>query len=180
MNKKIISSLALAISAYYLGIVADANHNSDSAIYPATCLTKILFFLIAVPLAYSAGKSIRKESKATGIPGLRFMSWIMYGVAIGHYALFFQWPLIALGNAQLPDGQITVDSAMFFIASMLMIAEAWNSYKSKDHSPSLNLKLQETRTNAVLDDGAFHVPVAKPEHAQKKSTSPILTANPPI
>jgi hypothetical protein len=42
------------------------------------------------------------------------------------------WPLVAAGNSQLPDGQITIDAAMFFIASMLMIAEAWNSYKSKD------------------------------------------------
>jgi nicotinamide riboside transporter PnuC len=132
MDKKIILSLALAIVGYFLGIVADANHNTELAIYPAACLTKILFFLIAVPLANSAGNNIRKESNATGIPGLRFMSWIMYGVAITHWILFFQWPLIASGNSQLPDGQITVDSAIFFIASMLMIAEAWNSYKSKD------------------------------------------------
>ena len=132
MNKKIISSLILAIVAYFLGIVADANHNTESAIYPAACLSKIFFFLIAVPLAYSAGKNIRKESNTAGIPGLRFMSWIMYGVAITHFILFFMWPLIAVGNSQLPDGQITIDAAMFFIASMLMIADAWNSYKSKE------------------------------------------------
>ncbi len=132
MDKKIILSLVLAIVAYFLGIVADANHNTESAIYPAACLSKIVFFLIAVPLANSAGKNIRKESNTTGIPGLRFMSWIMYGVAITHFILFFMWPLIAVGNSQLPDGQITIDAAMFFIASMLMIAEAWNSYKSKD------------------------------------------------
>jgi hypothetical protein len=36
------------------------------------------------------------------------------------------------GNIQLPDGQITIDSAIFFIASMFMIADAWNSYKTKD------------------------------------------------
>lgn len=178
MNKKIILSLVLAISAYFLGIVADANHNTDSAIYPATCLTKILFFLIAVPLAYSGGKDIRKESNVAGIPGLRFMSWTMYGVAIGHYALFFQWPLVALGNSQLPDGQITVDSAMFFIASMLMIAEAWNSYKSKDYTSSLNLKLQEARTNAALHDDASHSLVTKSEHAQnRKRIRPILQLN---
>ena len=132
MNKKIISSLILAIVAYFLGIIADANHNTESAIYPAACLSKIFFFLIAVPLAYSAGKNIRKESNTAGIPGLRFMSWIMYSVAIAHFALFFMWPLIAVGNSQLPDGQITIDAAMFFIASMLMIADAWNSYKSKE------------------------------------------------
>ena len=55
----------------------------------------------------------------------------MYGAAITHFILFFMWPLVATGNSRLPDGQITIDAAMFFIASMLMIAEAWNSYKSK-------------------------------------------------
>jgi len=113
MNKKLILSLALAIVAYFLGIVADANHNTDSVIYPAACLSKIFFFLIAVPLAYSAGKSIRKESNTAGIPGLRFVSWIMYGVGITHLTLFFMWPLVASGNSRLPDGQITIDSAMF-------------------------------------------------------------------
>ena len=135
MNKKIIFklilSLALAIVAYFLGIVADANHNTDLVIYPAACLSKIFFFSIAVPLAYSAGKSIRKESNTAGIPGLRFMSWIMYGVAIAHFTLFFMWSTVASGNSRLPDGQITIDAAIFFIASMLMIAEAWNSYKNK-------------------------------------------------
>ena len=131
---KIILSLVLAIVGYFLGVVADANHISGSAIFVAACLSKILFFSIAVPLAYSAGKNIRKESNTTGIPGLRFMSWIMYGVALTHFSLFFMWPLIAAGagNSRLPDGQITIDAAMFFIASMFMIAEAWNSYKSKD------------------------------------------------
>jgi hypothetical protein len=131
MNKKIILSLVLAIVGYFLGIVADANHNTDLIIYPAACLTKILFFLISVPLANSASKNIRKKLNIIGIPGLRFMSWIMYSVAITHFALFFMWPLIASGNTRLPDGQITIDSTIFFIASMLIIAEAWNSYKSK-------------------------------------------------
>jgi nicotinamide riboside transporter PnuC len=132
MDKKIILSLVLAIVGYFLGVVADATHDTGSAIFVTACLSKILFFSIAVPLAYSAGKNIRKESKTAGIPGLRFMSWIMYGVALTHFSLFFNWPLIAAGNSRLPDGQITIDAAMFFIASMLMIAEAWNSYKSKD------------------------------------------------
>jgi hypothetical protein len=132
MDKKIILSLVLAIVGYFLGVVADATHDTGSAIFVTACLSKILFFSIAVPLAYSAGKSIRKESSTPGIPGLRFMSWIMYGVALAHFMLFFNWPLVAAGNSRLPDGQITIDAAMFFIASMLMIAEAWNSYKSKD------------------------------------------------
>jgi hypothetical protein len=129
---KLILSLVFAIVGYLLGIVADATHYTELPIYPAACFLKILLFLIAVPLAHSAGKNIRKELNINGIPGLRFVSWIMYGVAITHFILFFQWPLIAAGNTQLPDGQITIDAAIFFIASMLMIAEAWNSYKSKD------------------------------------------------
>jgi hypothetical protein len=131
MTKKIILSSVLAILGYFLGIVAEATHYTELAIYPASCGLKILFFLIAVPLAHSAGKTIRKESNIAGIPGLRFISWIMYGVAIIHFMLFFQWGLIAAGNSQLPDGQILVDSTIFFFASMFMIAEAWNSYKSK-------------------------------------------------
>ncbi len=53
----------------------------------------------------------------------------MYGVAIIHFMTFFIW---TAGGSRLPDGQITIDAAIFFIASMLMIAEAWNSYKSKN------------------------------------------------
>jgi hypothetical protein len=126
---KIILSLVLSIAAYFLGIVAEANHGADSAIYMASCFIKIFFYLIAVPLAHSAGKNIRKESNIIGIPGLRFVSWIMYVVAIIHFMTFFAW---TADGSRLPDGQITIDSAIFFIASMLMIAEAWNSYKSKD------------------------------------------------
>ena len=130
---KIILSSVFAIVGYLLGIVADATHYTELPINPAACFTKILLFLIAVPLANSAGKNIRKELNINGIPGLRFTSWIMYGVAIVHFMLFFQWELISAqpGNIQLPDGQITIDSAIFFIASIFMIADAWNSYKSK-------------------------------------------------
>ena len=128
---KIILSLVFAIVGYFLGIIADATHYTELAIFPAACFSKILLFLIAVPLANSAGKNIRKELNIIGIPSLRFLSWIMYGVAIVHFMLFFQWDLIAAGNSQLPDGQILVDSTLFFFASMFMIAEAWNSYKSK-------------------------------------------------
>ena len=64
-----------------------------------------------------------------GIPGLRLAGWIMYVVAIIHFISFFIW---TADGSRLPDGQITIDAAIFFIASMFMIAEAWNSYKSKD------------------------------------------------
>ena len=129
VKKRIFLSLVLAIVAYFLGLVAEANHGSDSAIYMASCFIKILCYLIAVPLAHNAGTIIRKELNIIGIPGLRFVGWIMYGVALTHFITFFIW---TADGSRLPDGQITIDSAMFFIASMSMIAEAWNSYKSKD------------------------------------------------
>jgi hypothetical protein len=131
MNIKLVLSAAFAVLAYFLGIVADANHNTELAIYPAACFSKIFLFLAAIPLANSAGKSIRKQLGTTGIPGLRFTSWILYGVAIVHFAFFFMWPTIASGNSQLPDGTITADATVFLMASMFMIADAWNSYKSK-------------------------------------------------
>jgi hypothetical protein len=56
----------------------------------------------------------------------------MYGAAMVHYMLFFRWDLIAAGNSRLPDGQITIDAAIFFIASMLMIAEVWTTSIRKD------------------------------------------------
>jgi hypothetical protein len=131
MNIKLALSAAFAVVAYFLGIIADANHNTDSLIYPVACFSKIFLFLAIIPLANSAGKSIRKEFGTTGIPGLRFTSWILYGVAIVHFVFFFMWPTIASGNTQLPDGQITVDATIFLISSMFMIADAWNSSKSK-------------------------------------------------
>ncbi|HLN89571.1 MAG TPA: hypothetical protein VK253_05850 [Candidatus Binatia bacterium] len=131
MNIKLALSAAFAFVAYFLGIIADANHNTDSVIFPVACFSKIFIFLAAIPLANSAGKSIRKKLGTTGIPGLRFTNWMLYGVAIVHFAFFFMWPTIASGNAQLPDGQITVDATIFLMASMFMIADAWNSYKSK-------------------------------------------------
>ncbi len=66
------------------------------------------------------------------IPGLRYVSWIMYGAAMVYFMLFFRWDLIAAGNNRLPDGQINIDAAIFFIASMLMIAEVWTTSKRKD------------------------------------------------
>ncbi|MCW4037565.1 MAG: hypothetical protein NWF13_02385 [Candidatus Bathyarchaeota archaeon] len=129
VKKRIFLSLVLSIVGYLLGIIAEATHGADSAIYMASCFIKILCYIIAVPLAHSAGKIIRKESNTIGIPGLRFVSWITYGVAIAHFMTFFIW---TADGSRLPDGQITIDAAIFFIASMLMIAEAWNSYKSKE------------------------------------------------
>jgi len=128
VKKRIYLSLVLAVTAYFLGIVAEANHETDSAIYMASCLTKIFFFIIAVPLAHSAGKIIRKETNTIGNPGLRLVGWITYGVALGHFITFF---IQTADGSRLPDGQIMVDTAMFFVASMFMIAEAWNSHKSK-------------------------------------------------
>jgi hypothetical protein len=129
VKKRIYLSLVLAVAAYFLGIVAEANKATDSPIYMASCFSKIIFYLIAVPLAHNAGKIMRKELNIIGIPGLRLVGWIMYGVAIIHFMTFFQW---TADGSRLPDGQITIDSAIFFIASMTMIAESWNSYKSKD------------------------------------------------
>ncbi len=131
MKIKLVLSVAFAVVAYFLGIVADANHNTDSVVYPAACFSKIFLFIAAIPIANSAGKSIRKKFGTTGIPGLRFTSWILYGVAIVHFAFFFMWPTIASGNAKLPDGQITVDATIFLVASMFMIADAWNSDKNR-------------------------------------------------
>jgi hypothetical protein len=87
--------------------------------------------LIAIPLVYFAGKKIRGKSKGIGNPGFRLVSWIMYCVAIPHALLFFNWGIIAAGNNRIPSGQIPVNSAIFFVAAMFMIADAWNSYKKK-------------------------------------------------
>jgi hypothetical protein len=118
VKKRIYLSLVLAVAAYYLGIVAEANHDTESAVYMASCLSKILFYLIAVPLAHNAGKIIREESNIIGIPGLRFVGWIMYGVAIGHFITFF---IQTADGSRLPDGQIMVDTAMFFIVWKLTL-----------------------------------------------------------
>jgi hypothetical protein len=49
-KKAIFLSLALAIVGYFLGIVAEATRDTGLAIYPVSCVSKILLFLIAVPL----------------------------------------------------------------------------------------------------------------------------------
>ena len=129
VKNRIYLSTALAVVGYFLGLVAEANKATDSPIYMASCFTKIIFYLISVPLANYAGKKSRKESNIIGIPGLRFASWIMYGVALIHFMTFFRW---TADGSRLPSGQITIDSAIFFIASMLMNAEAWNCCTSKN------------------------------------------------
>ena len=132
MGKKIIIlSLIFAIAGYFLGVIAEATRDTGLAIYYASCGLKILCFLIAILLAHFAGKAIRKKLNVIGIPGLRYVGWIMYGVAMVHYMLFFRWDLVSAGNSRLPDGQINIDAAIFFIAAMLMIAEAWNTSKTK-------------------------------------------------
>jgi len=126
---RIILSAVFAIAGYFLGLVAEATHGADSLINMASCFIKIVCYVVAFLLANSAGKIIREESNITGNPGLRFASWITFGVAIGHFMTFFIW---TADGSRLPDGQITIDSAIFFIAVMFMIAEAWNSYRRKD------------------------------------------------
>ena len=134
VKNRILLSTTLAIVGYFLGIIADATRDTGLAIYYVSCVGKILLFFTAFPLANSAGKIIRKELNIIGVPGLRFASEIMFGVAIIHFMLFFRWDLITPGNYLLPDGQIAIDATMFFLASMLMIAESWNCYKNKDYS----------------------------------------------
>ncbi len=126
---RIFASIVLAIVGYFLGLIAEATHGADSLINMASCFIKIVCYVIAFLLANSASKIIREELNITGNPGLRFVGWITFGVAIVHFMSFFIW---TSDGSRLPDGQITIDSAMFFIAVMLMIAEAWNSHKSKD------------------------------------------------
>ena len=133
MGKKIIIlSVVFAVVGYFLGVVAEATRDSGLAIYYVSCGLKIVCFLIAILIAHSTGKAIRKKLNIIGIPGLRYISWIMYGTAMVHFMLFFRWDLIAAGNIRLPDGQINIDAAIFFIATMLMIAEVWTTSKSKD------------------------------------------------
>ena len=132
VKNRIYLSTALAVVGYFLGIVADATRDTGLTIYYVSCVGKILLFLTAFPLANSAGKIIREELNINGLHGLRYAGKIMFGVAIIHFMLFFKWDLITPGNNLLPDGQIALDATIFFIASMLMNADAWNSYKSKD------------------------------------------------
>ena len=128
----IILSLIFAVSGYFLGVIAEATRDSGLAIYIASCGLKILFFLIAVLLAHFTSRSIRRKFNVTGIPGLRYVGWIMYGVAMVHWMFLFRWDFISAGNTRIPDGQINIGAAIFFIASMIMIAEAWNTYRTRD------------------------------------------------
>ena len=130
-RKIIILSLVFAIAGYFLGVIAKATRDTGLAIYYASCGLKIFCFLIAVLLAHFTGKTIRRKLNVIGMPVLRYVSWIMYSVAMVHFMLFFRWDIISAGNSRLPDGQITIDAAIFFIASMLMIAEVWTTSKRK-------------------------------------------------
>ena len=134
VKNRIITSSALAVVGYFLGIIADATRDTGMTIYYVSCVGKILLFLTAFTLATSAGNIIRKEFNINGIPGLRYASKIMFGVAITHFILFMFWDIIPPGTNLLPDGQISIDATMFFIASMLMIAESWNCYKSNNYT----------------------------------------------
>jgi|TARA_B100002003_G_scaffold245418_1_gene273203 hypothetical protein len=129
MKKQIIFGIILAVSAYILSIISEATQDSAVITSYVTGGFELIFYLIAIPLIFYAGKKIRKTN--TGNPGLRLVSWIMYGVAIPHALLFFNWGLIAAGNNRIPNGQIPVNSVLFFVAAMLMIADAWNSYKNR-------------------------------------------------
>lgn len=130
MRKRILSGLILAILGYALSIVSEATQDTAVIVSYIAGGFELIFYLISIPLVYSAGKKIRKETKNAGNPGLRLASWIMYGVAIPHALLFFNWGLIASGNNRIPNGQIPVNSTIFFVAAMLMIADVWNSYKN--------------------------------------------------
>ena len=52
-------------------------------------------------------------------------------IIVPHALIFFNWGIIAAGNNRIPNGQIPVNSVLFFVAAMLMVADAWNSYKNK-------------------------------------------------
>ncbi len=131
MDKRIILGILLTVLAYALSIASEATQDSAVIASYVTGGFELIFYLVAVPLVYYAGKRIRKDSKNIGNSGLRLASWIMYGVAIPHALLFFNWGLIAAGNNRIPNGQIPVNSAIFFVAAMLMIADTWNSYKNQ-------------------------------------------------
>ena len=103
MGKKIIIlSLVFAVAGYFLGVIAEAARDTGMAIYYASCGGKILCFLIAVLFAHHTGKTIRRKLNVIGLPGLRYISWIMYGVAMVHFMLFFRWDLISAGNTPTP------------------------------------------------------------------------------
>jgi hypothetical protein len=129
--KNIIFVIVFAILAYILSIVSEATQDSALICSYIAGGIELILYLIALPLASYTGKKIRENSTGKGNPGLRLVSWIMYGVAIPHALLFFNWGLIASGNNRIPNGQIPVNSVIFFVAAMLMIADAWNSYKNK-------------------------------------------------
>jgi hypothetical protein len=61
VKKIIYLSVALAVAGYFLGLVAEANKATDTTIYMASCLSKIIFYLISVPLANMQVKRLEKN-----------------------------------------------------------------------------------------------------------------------
>ena len=130
VRSRIIIAIILAIAGYFLSIVSEATQDIVVIASYIAGGTELVFFLVSIPLAYFAGKRIRTITQNQGSSGIRLVSWIMYGVAIPHALLFFRWGLIAGGNNRIPNGQIPMNATVFFVAAMLMIADAWNSYKT--------------------------------------------------
>lgn len=129
-RSRIIIAVILAVAGYFFSIASEATQDTVVIASYLAGGFELVFFLISVPLAYFAGKRIRKITKNHGSSGIRLASWIMYGVAIPHALLFFRWGIISGGNNRIPNGQIPMNATVFFVAAMLMIADAWNSYTS--------------------------------------------------
>jgi hypothetical protein len=130
-RSRIYIAIIFAIAGYFLSVVSEATQDTVVIASYIAGGFELVFFLISTPLAYFAGKKIRAITQNQGSPGIRLVSWIMYGVAIPHALLFFRWGLIAGGNNRIPNGQIPMNATVFFVAAMLMIADAWNSYKTQ-------------------------------------------------
>jgi hypothetical protein len=131
LRSRIYIAIIFTIAGYFLSVVSEATQDTVVIASYIAGGFELVFFLISTPLAYFAGKKIRAITQNQGSPGIRLVSWIMYGVAIPHALLFFRWGLIAGGNNRIPNGQIPMNATVFFVAAMLMIADAWNSYKTQ-------------------------------------------------
>ena len=60
MKRRILSGLILAILGYFLSITSEATQ--DTAVIASYVMGgfELIFYLISIPLVYSAGKQIRK------------------------------------------------------------------------------------------------------------------------
>lgn len=132
MKKQIIFGIILTILAYVLSIVSEVTQDSAIIASYISGGLELILYLTAIPIIYFAGEKFRTQ-KNNGNPGLRLASWIMYSVAIPHALLFFRWGIIAAGNNRIPNGQIPVNSAIFFIAAMLMLADTWSLEKNEEN-----------------------------------------------